>query len=817
MKKIAHFCCFVLMTLFFSPCAFGQIYTVLKHFGLTTNVSGASPNAPLIMGPDGTLYGTTSSGQGNLLGTVFKVNSDGTGFKAIKWFTNSIEGSYPQGNLVLSGNTLYGTTLDGGSFGGSSGYGTVFKINTDGTGFAVLKNFDSTNGSNPQAGLVLSGNTLYGTTSSGGSSNYGTVFALSTDGTGYKVLKSFTGLDGRLPQANLLLTGSTLYGTTGTGGNSNLGTVFTLNTDGSGFTVLKSFGGYEGRQPRGLLLSGNTLYGITRLGGANYGVGTGNASLGYGTVFSLNTDGSSFSVLYEFSGYDGWLPYGVLVLAGNALYGVTQNGGSTMGGVNMGDGVVFTLNTDGSGFTTLYNFSGADGNFPSGGLLLSSNALYGATSGGGASGSGEIFSINTDGSGFSVLTNFMAVDGMNPFSSLTYYQGMLYGTTSSGGISNLGTVFRMSTDGTGFTNIFNFTRFTGHRVIAPLVCSGDVLYGAAQEEGVTLASSYGTVFKLNTDGTGFAVLKSFTNNAGQEPSGLIVSGDAIYGTTLTGGTPSGGTIFKMNTDGSGFTVMLNLGGTNGAPGQGMVLSGNTLYGATFGGGSANWGAFYSLNTDGTGFKIIQSAPYGYPLESPLLLSNGALYGVSGTTGLVAYRLNTDGTGFTTLCNYPTSGGSLPYGVSGIIPGLVLSGNTLYGVDDLSGTSKMGAIYQVNTNGTGFAVLRSFAGPDGATPLAAMVVSGNTLYGTTAEGGMFGGGVVFALEMPPTLTATVLGRQLLLNCIATPGRSYQVQYTSSLNPGRWINLGSPIVASTNALTVSDSLDAVQQRFYRVMMQ
>jgi uncharacterized repeat protein (TIGR03803 family) len=77
--------------------------------------------------------------------------------------------------LVLSGSTLYGTTESG----GGSGQGTVFKLNTDGTGYATLYSFTGgDDGANPQAGLILSDNTLYGTAQKGGSSGQGTVFSL---------------------------------------------------------------------------------------------------------------------------------------------------------------------------------------------------------------------------------------------------------------------------------------------------------------------------------------------------------------------------------------------------------------------------------------------------------------------------------------------------------------------------------------------------------------------------------------------------------------------------------------------------------------
>src|SRR5205814_4575068 len=93
-------------------------------------------------------------------------------------FTNS-DGANPSGSLILSAYTLYGTA----TYGGSSGYGTVFAVNTDGTGFTNLHDFNGgSDGAGPHAGLIVSGSTLYGTALQGGNSGSGTVFSLSLAG-----------------------------------------------------------------------------------------------------------------------------------------------------------------------------------------------------------------------------------------------------------------------------------------------------------------------------------------------------------------------------------------------------------------------------------------------------------------------------------------------------------------------------------------------------------------------------------------------------------------------------------------------------------
>src|SRR5260370_39366959 len=138
------------------------------------------------------------------------------------------DGANPSAGLVLSGNTLYGTDY------GSLGNGTVFDINTDGSAFTNYYTFTSahlngngiltnSDGSNPHAELILSGNTLYGTAERGGSAGNGAVFAINPDGTGfttphrfapggYNTLGFYTNTDGANPSARLILSGDNLYG-----------------------------------------------------------------------------------------------------------------------------------------------------------------------------------------------------------------------------------------------------------------------------------------------------------------------------------------------------------------------------------------------------------------------------------------------------------------------------------------------------------------------------------------------------------------------------------------------------------------------------
>jgi uncharacterized repeat protein (TIGR03803 family) len=178
----------------------------------------------------GTLYGTTEVGGNRGLGALFKVNTDGSSYVVLADFDDSggvFGGEFPVGKLVLSGETLYGTTQQGP---GPNGRGTVFRVDTNGAGYREIKIFTNVNdGAFPYAGPILCNNTLYGTTVSGGNGGSGTVFRVGTNGTGYTNLVSFPALvnytnsDGAFPKACLVMKGDTLYGTTTSGGNSGFG------------------------------------------------------------------------------------------------------------------------------------------------------------------------------------------------------------------------------------------------------------------------------------------------------------------------------------------------------------------------------------------------------------------------------------------------------------------------------------------------------------------------------------------------------------------------------------------------------------------
>jgi uncharacterized repeat protein (TIGR03803 family) len=178
-------------------------------YSFKSGKGGATPDdSPIVV--NGTLYGTTSGGGQNGLGTVFSLPvSGGTPNILYSFGANSTDGATPRGALLYYNDVLYGTTSQGGQYGASGGFGTVYQINTDGAGYTTLYEFGQTSddGYDSWSSLVTdsSGN-LYGTTLAGGSGSCvagklvgcGTVFELTPySGTYYEsIIATLTGPGG---------------------------------------------------------------------------------------------------------------------------------------------------------------------------------------------------------------------------------------------------------------------------------------------------------------------------------------------------------------------------------------------------------------------------------------------------------------------------------------------------------------------------------------------------------------------------------------------------------------------------------------------
>ena len=297
--------------------------TVLHEFGSIKN-DGLDPYGTLLIDPTGKqyLYGTTFYGGRSNYGTVFRLSIPGGGETIINVDVNWGLAN-PYAGLGRTGSAdFYGTAYSG----GTQNMGGVFGPNQ-----LVLHNFgqNSRDGANPYGGVAVSKGHIYGATRYGGGGNppNGTVYTVNTNGTGYKVLHRFLGTDGSQPYSKLLVDEGTgnLYGTTVLGGKHNQGTIFEMSPTGE---ILRQY--HFGTQTNdGLLPIGNlvmdanhNIFGTTSGGGAN----------GSGVIFKLDS-AFQLDVLHAFGYFDGTQPQGGLMMdsSGN-LYGTTSEGGDHASG-----------------------------------------------------------------------------------------------------------------------------------------------------------------------------------------------------------------------------------------------------------------------------------------------------------------------------------------------------------------------------------------------------------------------------------------------------------------------------------------------------
>ncbi len=353
--------------------------TVNSLASLSTGL-GKTAYGGVFQASDGNFYGTAATGGSNSAGSIFRVTPSGV-LTVLFNFVNGSSGDGSYSALVQgSDGDLYGTT----SSGGSSGQGTVFKINTSGT-FTLLHTFagGASDGESSYSPLLLaSDGNFYGTTVYGGSSGNGTVFRMTPAGT-VTVLKSFTA--GESPDARLLeAADGFLYSTFPYGGANGAGGVFKISLDGTAYSLVHSFdSASEGDTPYSSLIQATdgNFYGML------YSGGTGGA--GGGAVFRM-TPAGVVNILHAFAGgaTDGLNPdYGSLLQASDGdLYGVTSGGGAS------GGGVFYRLTLAGA-FTLLKSFgSGAEGNVPEGPLIQGTDGkLYGVTTSAGSLGGGGVF------------------------------------------------------------------------------------------------------------------------------------------------------------------------------------------------------------------------------------------------------------------------------------------------------------------------------------------------------------------------------------------------------------------------------------------
>jgi uncharacterized repeat protein (TIGR03803 family) len=367
---------------------------------------------------------------------------------------------------------------------------------------------------------------------------------------------------------------------------------------------------------------------IADANGNFYGTTTSDGTGHNGVVYELSPPATgqkswTQTTLYNFTGgKDGGIPQASLMMDKKGLlYGTTYEGGAD------GEGVVFRLTPPASGSTAwkekvLWTFTGGnDGSEPSGALIEDgAGNLYGTTTGGGTGVVGTVFELSPPAKGQSawaetVLYNFTGNnDGGEPFGRMLFgSDGNLYGTTAGYGQYNYGTIYRLIAPEAGGTWSFALLHAFADGKDGAVPRDGLIQGSDGTLYGTTAGfdSTWGNVFKLNTDGSAYQVLYNipggtgFTGNGPWQTVSMDSSG-ALYGTTFGTGANASGTVFKVNPPAAGSTKWTHSVLHTFAPGAGgqfpysTVLIGNGyVYGTTY--GSAGESGFFP----GTVWRIKQ--------------------------------------------------------------------------------------------------------------------------------------------------------------------------------------------------------------------
>ena len=370
-------------------------------------IFGANPHGSLI-DINGVLYGTTSNGGANSVGTLFAWDPV-TNTITKQYDFNTTDGAYPQGSLININGVLYGMAYQG----GANGVGTILAWDPVTNTITKQYDFNTSDGSHPCGSLINIGGVLYGTTTDGGANSVGTLFAWDPVTNTITKQYDFNTSDGGFPRGSLINISGVLYGTTISGGANSAGTLFAWDPVTNTITKQYDFNTSDGSAPQNSLININgVLHGTTYGGGANSA----------GTLFAWDPVTNTITKQYDFNTTDGANPHGSLIDINGVLYGTTSSGGANSAGT------LFAWDPITNTITKQYDFNNTDGANPYGSLIDISGVLYGTTYNGGANNYGTLFAwdpvTNTQTnlhSYYNSLVRYSRDDTMVTSHSITFY------------------------------------------------------------------------------------------------------------------------------------------------------------------------------------------------------------------------------------------------------------------------------------------------------------------------------------------------------------------------------------------------------------
>ncbi len=607
----------------------GSNFTVIYNATASQLIQYATP----VFGPDGKLYI-------NISGSLFRIAPDGSAAFAIAALPSG--GTYI---VIDDDGWVFARGYDGAS-------STLYKIKIDGTGYQLLHTFNSAaDGSfdDYSAVCITATGRLFGQCNYGGVGNRGTFFSLKKDGSSFILHQSFdnSGSGGSPARygAPVHNNGKIFFANTD-GGINNSGVLFSFDTTTLVLVPILNFpAGDSNRaviQPK---IANNTIIGLSKNG-----------------LYRLNPDGSNFEKINSFPyANDNYTILQQLTysLSTNKIFYIADGGAYKNG---------YLLKMDATALTNfdVHDFGNVPGGYnPTGIFKAPDGKLYGIAQSGGAAGGGTIFKMNTNGSGFQTIYDFTGANGQLPIGQLLHAaDGRLYGVCNRSGISGLSDnrlIFGINTDGTNYTVLKIFTAAAADgRVVGELTegIAGS-LYGVTGPWG-DRDDEHSIIFKIATNGTGYMVLKTFNTSFTEGKvmrNRLAFYSGFLYGTFALGGNNNAGTAFRINENGTGFTIIKHFSpATEGVIGIGglTLASNNLLYGATAFGGPFGSGTVFTINPSTLTLQVIYNftGTQGDGISSGKFLqaSNGRLYKLR-TPGLFGIDLNGSNAAYVSSSSY----------------------------------------------------------------------------------------------------------------------------------------------------------------------
>lgn len=615
----------------------------------------------------------------------------------------------------------------------SRGAGRINSIELTGGAYIVEKEYDATfitEGYRPSSMIVGNDGFIYGTLDNG------TIFKMNQDGSVYEIIHSLPGfVDG-----NGLLHGQDgrLYGMT------TFGHIYRTNPSEFSAEVIYQFDNPEnGRFPIGSLVQDGDgiLYGICRAGGEGsiFPPGPGpNSPYQAGVLFKINTDGSDFQKLFDFTYAQGYTPSSLIIGSNGELFGTTLFGGA------FNRGVLFTIGSDGTGYSILSDFSSVSPN-PRGPLIEHNAKLYGLTQ------NNAVYSIDLDGNNHLSLRNFIQGvpnEGTKPV-ELVLSGGEFYGINSFGGVNGLGTIFKMDLNGNNYEDIYQFDGTNGNpQKNASFDQGRQIIVNTSGDLIIAISggavSNNGILFKLNTS-LDQTIIKDYSVDSSY-PANIFATNNKLVGLNTEFGELGSGGVFSFEVTGDNYTELSN----NEENDYAQVVSDDQ-------------GNLFGFDYDNRIIKYNASLNQRTVLYHADVVTEGSIYSILlvgdqiyGNTDLVFFKIGQDGSNFTVLAEFDPVDNFNPPNT------LAHHDGYLYGVTQFDGSFGKGTIYRIKTDGSEFEVLLDLDEYSISSQGQFIIASNSKIYGLVYSNDNYPKGALYCVNLNGSQFNIVLDMNLHLD-------------------------------------------------------